>query len=399
MKYDHKLAFVFLIALLLFSPGCGKAPGAPVTEAESLKQTTETEQTATSETAEIAETTEIAVTSEETEPTEASATTESVPATTEIATEIKEIVLSRSSLRIEEIPEYNEEPYVEIYGNQPEFSEDEKACLDPFEEYSELDSLGRCGAAYANVCPELQPTEERGPVGQIQPSGWHTVKYNELIDGNYLYNRCHLIGYQLAGENSNECNLITGTRYLNMGSMLTFENMVCSYLAATGNHVLYRVTPVFEGDNLVASGVQMEGWSVEDAGKGICFNVFCYNVQPGIEIDYETGDSREDLQAIGVLALEAEEIQSEDALTRQIPESAAVESEIEIVEDPISEDQVARFILNTNSKKIHLPSCSSVDDMADRNKQEYTGTISELRERHYQPCQRCLKRFPKEKPE
>lgn len=181
--------------------------------------------------------------------------------------------------------------YEERNGNIPEFDESEYT-TEPFARYSELDKLGRCGTAYANVCRELMPTGEREPIGHIKPSGWHTVKYPEVIEDNYLYNRCHLIGYQLTGENDNEKNLITGTRYFNVEGMLPFENMVADYVRETGNHVLYRVTPVFEGDNLVASGVQMEAWSVEDAGAGICFNVFVYNIQPGIEIDYATGESR-----------------------------------------------------------------------------------------------------------
>lgn len=185
----------------------------------------------------------------------------------------------------------SERTYEERNGHIPEFDESEYT-TEPFERYSELDKLGRCGTAYANVCKELMPTEEREAIGHIKPSGWHTVKYPEVIEDNYLYNRCHLIGYQLTGENDNEKNLITGTRYLNVEGMLPFENMVADYVRETGNHVLYRVTPVFEGDNLVASGVQMEAWSVEDAGAGICFNVFVYNIQPGIEIDYATGESR-----------------------------------------------------------------------------------------------------------
>lgn len=194
----------------------------------------------------------------------------------------------------ENIPEAGQEPYVVIDDNIPEFSEDDKKITYAFENYSELDSLGRCGQAYVNVCPEIEPTEKRGKIGSVKPSGWHTVKYNDLIDGNYLYNRCHLVGYQLSGENANEKNLITGTRYMNVEGMLPFENQVDDYVDSTGNHVLYRVTPIFEDDNLVASGVQMEAWSVEDNGAGICFNVFCYNIQPGIIIDYSTGDSRQD---------------------------------------------------------------------------------------------------------
>ena len=194
-----------------------------------------------------------------------------------------------SSVTLENIPAYSGSPYVELNGNVPCFEESEHTTI-PFEYYSELDSLGRCQVAYANICLELMPTEERGQIGSIKPSGWHTIKY-DCVDGKYLYNRCHLIGYQLAGENVNELNLITGTRYMNVEGMLPFENMVDDYVEETRNHVLYRVTPVYKGDNLVASGVQMEAWSVEDQGKGICYNVYVYNVQPGIEIDYVTGDS------------------------------------------------------------------------------------------------------------
>lgn len=192
---------------------------------------------------------------------------------------------------LESIPPYAGEPYIQVNGNIPFFSEEEKGRLDAFEEYSELDDLGRCGTAYANICLELMPTEERGEIGSIKPSGWHTANYHELINGNYLYNRCHLIGFQLAGENANRKNLITGTRYLNIEGMLPFENAVDDYVEDTGNHVLYRVTPLFSGDDLVARGVLMEGYSVEDQGQGICFCVYCYNVQPGIGIDYATGDS------------------------------------------------------------------------------------------------------------
>lgn len=191
----------------------------------------------------------------------------------------------------EGIPQYSGQAYYVVNNNTPAFADSDKTRTDAFETYSELDGLGRCGVAYANICKEIMPTEERGEIGQIRPSGWQTVKYNDLIDGNYLYNRCHLIGYQLAGENANEKNLITGTRYLNVTGMLPFENAVADYVTKTNNHVLYRVTPIFEGNNLVASYVQIEAWSVEDNGAGIRYNVLCYNVQPGITIDYSNGNS------------------------------------------------------------------------------------------------------------
>ena len=202
-----------------------------------------------------------------------------------------ELGLKEPPVSIEEIPDYSGDPYVVLNDNWPEFDA-EDLTLDPFETYSRLDYLGRCGTAYANICLEIMPTEPRGDIGQVKPSGWQTVKY-DCVDGKYLYNRCHLIGYQLAGENANERNLITGTRYMNVGGMLPFENMVAGYVEETGNHVLYRVTPVFEGKNLLASGVKLEAFSVEDEGEGICFNVYVYNVQPGISIDYATGESWE----------------------------------------------------------------------------------------------------------
>ena len=193
------------------------------------------------------------------------------------------------NVSLPDIPEYSGLPFTEINNNIPFFTADELVTV-AFEKYGSLDSKGRCTVAYANICKELMPTEKRGSVGMIKPSGWHTVKY-DFINGKYLYNRCHLIGYQLAGENANSQNLITGTRYLNITAMLPFEDKVADYVYSTHNHVLYRVTPLFEGDNLLASGVLMEGYSVEDNGKGICYNVFCYNVQPGVVINYANGES------------------------------------------------------------------------------------------------------------
>lgn len=195
------------------------------------------------------------------------------------------------SYNLGDIPEYDGiSEYVIINDNIPFFNEEE-INTNVFEEYSKLDSLGRCGVAYANIGPELMPTEERGSIGSVKPSGWQTVKY-DIVDGKYLYNRCHLIGYQLTGENANKENLITCTRQMNAGTMLDFENEVADYIRKTNNHVLYRATPIFEGDNLIASGIHLEGLSVEDNGEGIKFNVFLYNIQDGIEIDYKTGNSR-----------------------------------------------------------------------------------------------------------
>jgi DNA-entry nuclease len=304
-----------------------------------------------------------------------------------------------ASVSLNSIPEYSGKAYVTLLGNQPEFSDADKQITEAFEFYSDLDALGRCGQAYANICPELQPTEERGEIGQVKPSGWHMVKYNDLIEGNYLFNRCHLIGYQLAGENANEKNLITGTRYLNTVGMLPFENKVDDYVDATGNHVLYRVTPVFEGDNLVASGVQMEAWSVEDQGSGICFNIYCYNVQPGIRIDYATGDSWEDATVPGEEITEENTKSGEENSQNNTEENAksgdadhntAVQkSEVDNGEQ-VAESEVLDFVLNKNTKKFHLPDCSSVNDMAENNKVSCSSTVEEMKEQGYSPCQRCL---------
>lgn len=214
-------------------------------------------------------------------------------------TEYKENILSsetsvsnvmQTSFSLEQIPEFSNVPYVVLNNNMPNFEEKDYT-LEPFEQYSELDELGRCGVAFANICKEIMPNEPRGEIGSVKPSGWHTARYDDLVEGKYLYNRCHLIGYQLAGENANEKNLITGTRYLNVKGMLPFENEVAEYVEKNNHHVLYRVTPIFEGNNLVASGVEMEAYSVENKGEGVCFHVYVYNNQPGIVIDYATGES------------------------------------------------------------------------------------------------------------
>ena len=187
------------------------------------------------------------------------------------------------------IPSYTDKAYVKLNNNIPDF-DDSLMTTESFEKYSDFDSLGRCGVAFANIGKDLMPTKERESIGMIKPSGWRISKY-DFIDGKYLFNRCHLIGYQLTGENANEQNLITGTRYLNVDGMLPFENKVSNYIKSTNNHVLYRVTPHFEGNNPIASGVQIEAKSVEDNGKGIQFNVYCYNVQPRVKIDYATGEN------------------------------------------------------------------------------------------------------------
>ena len=287
-----------------------------------------------------------------------------------------------SAFSLREIPAYSGTPYTEVNDNQPYFTEADLT-TQSFETYSELDSLGRCGVAYANVGQDLMPTEPRGEIGSVKPTGWHLVKYDN-VDGKYLYNRCHLIAYMLAAENANPQNLITGTRYLNTQGMLPFETKVSDYVKATGNHVLYRVTPIFDGDNLLADGVLMEAYSVEDAGAGICFCVFVYNVQPGIGIDYATGDNwAEDSGTCqsteASVAVETPAPQSEtDAMVQTSPESSAPQ-----------ESQGITYVLNTNTMKFHYPTCSSVDDMKEKNKEIYTGSREEVINMGYVPCKRC----------
>lgn len=283
-----------------------------------------------------------------------------------------------------DVPTYSGSPYVAINDNIPYFS-DEDLTTQSFESYSEQDDLRRCGTAYACVGLDLMPTEERGDIGSIKPTGWHTVKYNDVVDGNYLYNRCHLIGFQLTGENANENNLITGTRYLNVQGMLPFENMVADYVKETSNHVLYRVTPIFEGDNLLASGVLMEAESVEDAGEGISFCVYAYNVQPDIIIDYATGESS--------LAPEAQTPEPTPVLTPEPTVEPTPEPTVEpSVEPSVPQEDIPQettYILNTNTKKFHYPSCGSVKQMKEKNKSEYTGNRDDVISMGYDPCKKC----------
>lgn len=291
------------------------------------------------------------------------------------------------------IPAYEGKAYVAVNGNVPFFTEEELSSAS-YETYGELDPLGRCTVCVASVGQNLMPAEERGNIGAVKPTGWHTVKY-DFIDGKYLYNRCHLIGYQLTGENANEKNLITGTRYLNIEGMLPFENMVADYVKETDQHVMYRVTPVFEGDNLLASGVLMEGKSVEDNGEGILFCVFAYNVQPGVTIDYATGEStvdgtitnnenttkQETSQPTDTDTAKQETSQSTDTNTPQPSESVGGEQ-------PAQSD-VQTYILNTNTHKFHKPGCYSVEKIKPENYAEFTGTREEAIAYGYDPCKNC----------
>ena len=259
------------------------------------------------------------------------------------------------------IPEFNGKPFVVVNDNKP-FFETSEITTDVFETYSDLDELGRCGVAYANICKEIMPTEKRGAIGMIKPSGWHTIRYDDLISGKYLYNRCHLIGYQLAGENANQKNLITGTRYLNIDGMLSFEDLVDDYVDDTGNHVLYRVTPCFIGDELVARGVLMEGLSVEDNGKDVSFCVFAYNNQPGVEIDYATGDS---WRATEKLSIEVNNTDGEE-----LPDDT----------------DVYGYIGNLKTKKVHLPTCSKLPK---EDNQSYFESLDDAISQGYEACGIC----------
>lgn len=269
------------------------------------------------------------------------------------ATTVSSVTMDGDSFDFDSIPPFTTEPYVVINNNIPNFSEADYT-TESYETYGKLDSLGRCTTCVACIGEDLMPTEERGAIGSIKPTGWHTTKYDN-VDGRYLYNRCHLIGYQLTGENANERNLITGTRYLNVTGMLYFEDMVADYVSTTNNHVLYRVTPIFAGDELVARGVQMEGYSVEDFGEGICYNVYCYNNQPDIEIDYATG------------------------------ESSVINAQDEFNDG----STVGTYVVNISSKKFHKEDCSGASKISEDNKKIYTGSRESLVKNGYSPCKQC----------
>lgn len=278
-----------------------------------------------------------------------------------------ESFVTEEELSAGDVPDYSGQPYTEVDDGEPDFT-DEEMTEDAYESYSDLDSLGRCQQAEACVGQELMSDEERESISDVKPTGWKSVEYDE-VDGGYLYNRCHLIGYQLTAENANEKNLITGTRYMNVEGMLPFEDEVADYVEETDNHVMYRVTPIFEGDNLVASGVWMEAKSVEDDGRGVSFNVYVYNVQPGIEIDYTQGDSWESDET-------------------EAPENPGAAQQDDARGDE-SQSAEKTYILNTNTMKFHDPDCSSASDIKPKNKEEFTGKRQELLDDGYAPCARC----------
>lgn len=382
-KWNNKLSyFLTLLLCLCMLVGCGSGAATQVmlkaedSETESYVETVQTESTEN----DPGDETEI----------QTAAETEIQAAAQVQSDDSKQKVVhtdTASAFNAADVPAYSGEPYTAVNNNEPYFTSD-NLTTEAFENYSELDALGRCGVAYANVCLETMPTEKRGNISEVKPTGWHSVKYDN-VDGKSLYNRCHLIGYQLTAENANQQNLITGTRYLNVDGMLPFENMVADYVKETDNHVLYRVTPIFTGDNLVADGVLMEGYSVEDEGDGICFCVYAYNVQPGITIDYATGDSwlssekgNSDSSSGGNSAV------SQSAADKSGTQQAAVQTEsVKETSAPVSTG--TEYILNTNTKKFHYPSCSSVKQMKASNKKEYTGSRDDLIAQGYDPCKKC----------
>lgn len=276
----------------------------------------------------------------------------------------------KTAVDLSQIPAYSGDPYVALNGNKPNFS-DADLTTSSYEHYSELDSLGRCGTATACIGKDTMPKagEKRGSISEVKPTGWHNARY-DFVDGKMVYNRCHLIAHELTAENANEKNLITGTRSMNVDGMLPFENMVADYVKETGHHVIYRVTPIFQGSELVARGVQMEGESVEDKGEGILFNVYCYNVEPGVTIDYATGYTRAD----GTGGTSASSTSSGTA------DTSTSNSQNETVQT---------YVINKRNKKFHKPDCSGAAKISAANKQTVNAKRSDLINQGYSPCGIC----------
>ncbi len=354
---QSRILFSLLLALLLLFSACGLPPTPPETEEEFLSETL-SDQKATLENK----------TQEESADQTGKAENKPDPAPEHNSNQVPEKKPDRfdpSSL-----PSYTGSPFAIIHENVPFFTPEE-CTTTSFESYAPLDALGRCGVTIASIGKDLMPTQERDSIGQVKPTGWHTVKY-DLVDGKYLYNRCHLIGFQLTGENANTKNLITGTRYLNVEGMLPFENMVADFVKETGYHVMYRVTPVFSGNDLLAKGVLMEALSVEDKGEGISFCVFCFNVQPGIDISYATGASSL-------------------AATPPVTTTKTVTTTTKAVTTTTSsQEQTFHYILNTNSKKIHYPSCHSAARISPENRRESSLSLESLLGQGYTTCGNCF---------
>ncbi len=363
-KLKSLLSIVCLIAVLFSAfSGCDSQPDSETTTG--IVETTEENQTTANETKE-----DITDNSEIEENTEKQTEKE-----TEKQNKPESVGDDDSKAVLSEIPEYSGRPYVVINDNVPSFNKYELTTKG-YETYASLDSLGRCGGAVASCGKEIMPkaNDERGSISSVKPSGWVQAQYDS-VSGKYLYNRCHLIGWQLSAENANKRNLITGTRYMNTEGMLPFENMVADYIRETENHVAYRVTPIYDGSDLVAKGVQMEAYSVEDEGEGICFNVFCYNVQPGVKIDYTTGRSWS--------------VESNKETTKKI--AAAVQTTKEYVETTKQQYVITgQYVLNTNSKKIHKTHCHHINKMSEKNKKSYSGSLDDLYSQGYTTCGTCF---------
>ncbi len=352
-----KLRLVALsLALLVLLCGCTVSPTPEDTAATTTTVTTVTTTSFAATTTAKETTTADAVTTV-TADTTVTTTSATATTTTTTAAPIVSETLSKRPAAWEDIPAFSGDTFSIVQDGKPYFAAAD-ITTQAFELYSKLDSLGRCGAALACCGRELMPTGERGEIGNVKPSGWNQAKYDH-VDGKYLYNRCHLIGWQLSGENANPQNLITGTRYFNVDGMLPFENMVADYIKETDNHVMYRVTPWFVKNELLARGVQIEAYSVEDGGEGVCFNVFCYNVQPRVTINYANGESAE----------------ASATTTTTATTTTAV---------------TATYILNVNTKKIHHPGCRSIKTMNDSNKREYEGTVDDLLKQGYTTCGNCF---------
>ena len=364
-KFKSVLSIVCLLAILVsFFAGCGsEIPDEITTDAT----TTAFEELVTENDTEDAL-------------TDASETDESEnkeEKTTEKSDKTESVGDDNSKAVLSNIPAYSGRPYAIINNNVPSFNKYELTAKG-YETYASLDSLGRCGGAVASCGKEIMPRdgEERGSISSVKPSGWVQAQY-DCVSGKYLYNRCHLIGWQLSAENANKRNLITGTRYMNTEGMLPFENMVADYIRETGNHVAYRITPIYNGSDLVASGVQMEAYSVEDDGEGICFNVYYYNVQPGVTIDYSTGRSRS-------------EGSKAETTKKQTIIAPAETTKKQVEETKQQNASTSQYILNTNTKKIHKTYCHHINKMNEANKKSYSGSIDDLYSQGYTTCGTCF---------
>lgn len=317
--------------------------------------------------------------------------TRTTEAESQVSQPVSETLSETTSFDYSMVPEYTGSASVAINNNVPFFNADEKAAgTSSFETYSELDDLRRCGTAYTCIGKDIMPTEERGQIGMVKPTGWHTVKY-DCVDGKYLYNRCHLIAYCLAGENANEKNLITGTRYLNIEGMLPYETLTAKYMDNNpDNHVLYRVTPVFIGNELVARGVLMEGYSVEDNGAGVNFCVFCYNAQPDVEINYTDGESSQKDSTdkdTGFTGYTNKDSSSSSSTDKGSNTNSSANKDTGFT--GYTDENTSSYVVNISSKKFHKADCKNADKISDKNKEIVNESRDELISNGYEPSKCC----------